>query len=314
MSIRVVFWGNSQSVFSSRHFEALQSVPCELAAVVDVPPSNRDSTNPLPSGLPNFIDESEQNQIPVFSPEDPNEPGFVNAVKGLTPDLFIAVGYGLILKPAILAAPKIIAANFHASLLPCYRGKHPVFWTLRGGERLAGLTVHAMDPGIDTGDIIYQVAVRTLWDDTVASLYGRIMDRSEKLVGRLVDAARKGKIPLRPQPPGEGSYFSSTTEEDFRLDWAWGVEKIRRYIQMTPGKCFTTIYGKRVTLSRAEVAHDRRAGPPGTLLALGRFRGLIAGSDGAIWIDRSCIEGGIDQSMAASCRRLGLEVGMVLGQ
>lgn len=313
MSIRVIFWGNSQSVFSSRHFEALRCVPCELAAVVDVPPSKRDSTNPLPSGLPDFVDVSKQKQIPIFAPQDPNDLGFVNAVKDLGPDLFITVGYALILKPEILAAPRITAANFHASLLPQYRGKHPVFWTLRGGERMAGLTVHAMDPGIDTGDIIYQVAVETLWDDTVASLYGRIMDRSVELVGRLVDDARKDKIPMQPQPPGEGSYFSSTTEEDFRLDWTWGVEKIRRYIQMTPDKCFTTIDGKRVTLSRAEVAHDRRAGPPGTLLALERFRGLVAGSDGSIWIGRSSIEGGIDQSMAASCRQLGFEVGMVLG-
>lgn len=314
MSIRVIFWGNSQSVFSSRHFEALQCVSCELAAVVDVPPSRRDSTNPLPSRLPDFIDLSKQKQIPVFAPEDPNEADFVETVKDLAPDLFITVGYALIFKPAILAAPKITAVNFHASLLPEYRGKHPVFWTLRGGEPLAGLTVHAMDPGIDTGDIIYQVVVQTLPDDTVASLYGRIIDRSVKLVGRLVADAKKGKIPLRPQPPGKGSYFSSTTEEDFRIDWSWEVEKIRRYIQMTPGKCFTTIYGKRLTLSRVEVAHDRRVGPPGTLLALERFRGLVAGSDGAIWIDRSCIEGGIDQSMATSCRQVGFEVGMVLGR
>ena len=80
MSIRVIFWGNSQSIFSSRHFEALLCVPCELAAVVDVPPSRRDSTNPLPSGLPDFVDVSKQKQIAVFAPQDPNDPGFVNAL------------------------------------------------------------------------------------------------------------------------------------------------------------------------------------------------------------------------------------------
>ena len=57
--------------------------------------------------------------------------------------------------------PKLVAANFHASLLPAYRGKHPLFWALRHGELWTGLTVHVMAPGFDTGEILYQIRVRT---------------------------------------------------------------------------------------------------------------------------------------------------------
>jgi methionyl-tRNA formyltransferase len=313
MALRVVFWGNSHSVFSSRHFGALLGVRCELAAVVDVPASRRVSTNPLPAGLPNFTDVARQEDIPVFSPEDPTADEFVTKVHRLGPDLFIAVGYAMILKPAVLAVPRELAANFHASLLPHYRGKHPVFWTLRGGEHRAGLTVHVMDPGIDTGDIIYQVAVRTRKDDTVSSLYSRIMDRSVNLVERLVADVEKSAVPRRPQSTNEGSYFSSTSEEDFRIEWSWEAEKIRRYIQMTPGRCFTTTLEKRVRLSRAEVARDGRTGPAGTLQAIGRTRVLIAVGDGAVWIGGARINDGVEQTMAASCRQLGLKVGAVLG-
>jgi methionyl-tRNA formyltransferase len=313
MSIRVIFWGNSQSVFSSSHFDALRDIRCDLVAVVDVPPSKRDSTNPLPADLPNFIDASREKKIPIFSPDDPNTPGFVKEVQDLEPDLFIAVGYALILKPSILAVPKLIAANFHSSLLPHYRGKHPVFWTLWNSERLAGLTVHVMDPGIDTGDIVYQVAVPTRRNDTVASLYSRIIDQSVNLVGRLVEDAEKDSIPRQPQQAAVGSYFSSPSEEDYAIDWKWDAEKIRRHIKIAPGKCFITARGQRVTFSRAEVSRDLRAGPSGTLLATGRTRGLIAAGDGAVWISRASIEGGVEQSMAAACRQLGAAAGEVLG-
>lgn len=296
-------------MFSCRYYEALQGLPCDLLAVVDVPFSGMDSTNPLPPGLVSFIEAAGRKGIPVYAPEDPNTREFVEMMKGLAPDLFIAVGYALILKPPILGVPRLLAANFHASLLSHYRGKHPVFWTLRGGERKGGLTVHAMDAGIDTGDIIYQVAVRTRRDDTVSSLYERIMDRSVGLVGRLVADAEAGRIPRHPQAPGEGSYFSSTREEDFKLDWTWEAEKIRRYIQTTPGRCFTTIRGRRLALSQAETARKDRGGPAGTLLVVGRRRALIAAGDGAVWIGRGRIEGGDERSMASLCRELALKVG-----
>ncbi len=73
----------------------------------------------------------------------------------LCPDMFVAVGYTDLLRAPLLAVPRILAANFHASLLPAYRGRHPVFWALRHGERWAGLTVHVMDEGFDTGDVLY---------------------------------------------------------------------------------------------------------------------------------------------------------------
>lgn len=309
MALKVAFWGNSQSAFSSRHFGALLDVHCDLVAVVDVPPDRRESTNPLPAGLPNFVQVAGRREIAILSPPSPNEPDFVEKMRTLAPDLFLAFGYALILKPPILAVPNLLAANFHASLLPQYRGKHPVFWTLRGNERWAGLTVHAMDPGIDTGDIIYQVKVRTRRDDTVAALYERIIERSVGLIGRLVADAENGTIPRRAQAAGEGSYFSSIGEEDFRLEWSWPTEQIRRYIATTPGKCFAKAAGERLYFYQAEKARGSSTGSPGTVLALGRTRCLVATGDGALWIRRAGPGGGQEQPMATLCRQLGLKVG-----
>ena len=312
MTLRTVFFGNSESVFSSRHFAALLEAPCQLVGVVDVEPSRRLSTNPLPPGLPDFVDVARERGVPCFEPPGTSDPELLAGLGALEPDVFIAVGYALILSPEALELPRLLAANFHASLLPAYRGKHPVFWTLRGGERWAGLTVHAMDKGIDTGDILYQVRLRTRRDDTVAALYDRIMDRSVALVGRLLHDAGRGAIPRRPQPPGEGGYFSSTTEEDFRIRWTWPSERIRRHITMTPGKCFAGVGGGRVYLGDARRVDLRSAARPGETIAVGRSRCMVAAGEGAVSLGWARPEGGDPQSMAALCRQRGLAPGDML--
>ena len=309
MPIRVVFFGNSATVFSARHFYALVDTPADLVAVVDVPPHRRGSSNPATDDRPSFVEVARQRGIPAYEPASPNDPVFVAAAKKLKPDLFIAAGYILILKEDILWVPRLLSANFHASLLPDYRGKHPVFWALRNGEAWAGLTVHAMDPGIDTGDILYQVKVRTRRDDTVASLYDRIMDRSVTLVGHLIEDAAADNIPRRPQPKGEGAYYSSTTEDDFRVDWHCSAERIRRMITVTPGQCFGDINGQRVFFLDARVERKEVAASPGTLLRLGRTRALVAAGDGCVSIGWVRVEQGRAGSLVDLCHCLGLSPG-----
>ena len=207
MRLKVIFFGNSQSVFSNRHFNALAKSACKILAVVDAPAAKRASTNPSKlTDVPAFTETARQLNIAVFEPSDPNSLEFVQVMEELSPDLFVAVGYTNLLKPALLAVPRIPAVNFHASLLPAYRGKHPVFWALRNGERWAGLTVHVMEPSVDTGDILYQVRLPTRRRDSVASLYNRIIDRSIELVPRLVDDAANNRFVRRPQSQTGASY------------------------------------------------------------------------------------------------------------
>ena len=94
----------------------------------------------------------------------------------------------------LLAVPARIAANFHASLLPAYRGRSPLFWAIRHGETHAGLTVHVMDQGLDTGDILYQRRAAIDRCESVASLYGKMIEEGAKLVPRLVADVRTGSL------------------------------------------------------------------------------------------------------------------------
>ena len=99
MSLRTVFFGNSESIFSSRHFAALLEANCHLVGVVDVEPGRRLSTNPLPPGLPDFVDAARERGVRCFEPASTRYPAWLAAMDALEPDLFIAVGYALILSP-----------------------------------------------------------------------------------------------------------------------------------------------------------------------------------------------------------------------
>jgi methionyl-tRNA formyltransferase len=282
--------------------------------VVDVPVSRRSTTNAAKVDNGSFIQHARENGIPIFAPEKPNAPDFVEAMRALSPDLFIAVGYMLLLKAPLLSVPRVAAANFHASLLPAYRGKHPVFWALRAGEKWCGLTVHEMGAGLDTGDIMFQVRVPVREGDSVSALYDRIMTESVPLVSKLVSAAA-GRIPRAPQPAEGGSYFGATKDEDFRLDWRKDAATLVRWIAATPGKCFFVAGGRK------HFAHDARVLPPaagvgqrvpGRILRLAAAGCQIETGSGTMIVRELHTDGGRLSSARDALREAGLAEGGVL--
>jgi methionyl-tRNA formyltransferase len=70
----------------------------------------------------------------------------------------------------IIDAPRIGVVNFHPSLLPYNRGKHYNFWTIVEGTPF-GVTLHFVDEGIDSGDILFQTPIEKTWEDTGQTLY-----------------------------------------------------------------------------------------------------------------------------------------------
>jgi len=286
---------------------------CEVAGVVDVPPARRASTNSVRQEGGNFVEIAREKGIPCFEPASPNAAPFVEEMRALAPDLFMAVGYMLLLKSALLGVPRVIAANFHASLLPAYRGKHPVFWALRNAEPWCGLTVHEMSPGLDTGDILFQVRVPTREEDSVSALYDRVMGASVPLVAKLVEAAVRGDVPRSPQPEAGASYFGGTSEKDFRISWSMDAAQVSRWVTATPGRCFLEIGAQKLFMLDARPCEDASGARAGTLLSLQPAGCRIAAARGCIEIRRVRSADGAELPAGDAFQGLGLLQGAVLG-
>jgi len=97
----------------------------------------------------------------------------LNLVKELQPDIVVSVGYRHILSEKILEIPEKGCINLHPAYLPYNRGANPNVWSIIE-DTPAGVTLHYMDDGIDTGDIIAKKKVETSFDDTGKSLYERL--------------------------------------------------------------------------------------------------------------------------------------------
>ena len=103
------------------------------------------------------------------------------AVAAHAPDLVVCAGFMRLLGPGFLTRFPQRVVNTHPSLLPAFPGKHAVADALAYGVRLAGVTVHLVDEGVDTGPVVAQAAVPVLPGDDEQTLHTRIQDVEQPL-------------------------------------------------------------------------------------------------------------------------------------
>jgi len=89
-------------------------------------------------------------------------------------DLVVLAGFMRVLKEPVLAAYPRRIINIHPSLLPRFPGIEAWKQALSAGEKITGCSVHYVDAGIDSGEIIAQRKVAVLPNDTPESLHQRI--------------------------------------------------------------------------------------------------------------------------------------------
>ncbi|MDR1522244.1 MAG: hypothetical protein LBS28_05280 [Streptococcaceae bacterium] len=83
-----------------------------------------------------------------------NSKEVINLLKKYNADLFISMSFNQIFKSEIINLPRLKTINCHAGKLPFYRSRNILNWVLINDEKEFGITVHYVDEGIDTGDII----------------------------------------------------------------------------------------------------------------------------------------------------------------
>lgn len=116
-------------------------------------------------------------------------------------ELVVLAGYMALLDPDLVRrfAGRII--NVHPSLLPVFPGLRAIEQALTHGVKVAGVTVHLVDEGIDTGAILLQAAVEVRDGDTVESLHARLRAVEHELLCTAIRAFAAGTVSVDPQNP-----------------------------------------------------------------------------------------------------------------
>ena len=127
-------------------------------------------------------------------------------------DLIILAWWPYIVKEDLIRIPKMGCLNFHPSYLPYNRGKHPYFWSIV--EQVPfGVTLHFIDTGIDSGNIIFQEPIEKSWGDTGATLYEKGKQTIVELFKKKFSEIKRGNIPQTEQPVENNSlHFAKEIE------------------------------------------------------------------------------------------------------
>jgi methionyl-tRNA formyltransferase len=125
-------------------------------------------------------------------------------IRALKPDLGVSAFFGYLLRRGFLDLLPAGCINVHPAFLPYNRGAYPNVWSII--ERTpAGVTIHYLDEGVDTGDIIAQVEVPIEPVDTGESLYRKLERAALELFKQTGPLIRSGEAPRLPQPRQEGT-------------------------------------------------------------------------------------------------------------
>src|SRR5687768_10497261 len=89
------------------------------------------------------------------------------------PEFLVSHGYRHIIRPWVIERFPDRIVNLHIGYLPWNRGADPNFWSIVDGSP-SGVTIHHVDAGVDTGDVIVQEQVPVYPDDTLRTSYDRL--------------------------------------------------------------------------------------------------------------------------------------------
>jgi methionyl-tRNA formyltransferase len=229
----------------------------------------------------------------------------VDAVRAARPDLLVSWFWTKKIPEAILGVAPLGTVGVHPSLLPRHRGPDPCFWTIREGDRVAGVTAHRLEREYDTGAILGQrsIEVDAAWN---AWTLAKQLDRpSLALLRETVSAFARGTPPAeRAQERGneQATFAPMPSDDDLELDvrreGAAALERLVRAAAPFPG-AWLELGDDVVVVTEACVdASVPRALAPGEAAVVGEravvrtsdtglalLRGRLVGDDGETELD-----------------------------
>jgi methionyl-tRNA formyltransferase len=137
-----------------------------------------------------------------------NSEEFASFIGAVGPDIIAVLGSSVI-KPGIISIPSVAMINLHSGLSPYYRGVWSYGWPIVNDEpECIGATVHHVNAGIDTGDIIYQTRPRLDESDDLNTIFLKVIAEGIELVcDGIVLIQRAGRVTSYRQPRNGGRLY-----------------------------------------------------------------------------------------------------------
>jgi methionyl-tRNA formyltransferase len=186
---------------------------------------------------------AEQNSITCMKPSSSME--MLDELS--TIDILLTIGYGVILPLEVISAPRHGSLNLHFSLLPRWRGAAPVQRAIEAGDEVSGVTVFALDEGMDTGPIYSMKRYALDGDITSDELFVELAELGVEAVNETLADIEEGKRPA-PQSNEGATRALKLKKAEGEIDWSKSAQEVSRKV-----RAFTSNPGAWSTLRGAVI-------------------------------------------------------------
>lgn len=207
-----------------------------------------------------YLDEfCGEHAIPLLKTRNVNDPAAIEAVRQAEIDWLFIIGWSQIARAELLATSRLGVLGMHPSLLPVGRGRAAVPWAILKELDETGVTLFKLDTGVDTGDILDQVAIPMHLQIDAAELYAKVDAAHVALMTRAYPRLVSGQIVPTGQDHARATYWDKRTTEDGRLDLTgsvWDAERLVRAVTRPYPGAFVEEGDRTLVIWRAEAVED----------------------------------------------------------
>ena len=198
---------------------------------------------------------AKEHNIPVELSANINSNEFLQRINKYNVDLFVSMSFNQIFKTKTINYPHLKTINCHAGKLPFYRGRNILNWVLINDEKEFGITVHYVDDGIDTGDIILQKTYPITDDDDYGTLLERAYIGCADALYEAIKQIQAGTVKITKQNTIDsvGLYCGSRRQGDEFINWNSTSREIFNFVRAVakPGPMATsTLNGRKIKINR----------------------------------------------------------------
>lgn len=180
-----------------------------------------------------LMEMGRKRNIDVLWDANVNSLEFIDKMKKYNVDLFVSMSFNQIFSAEMINLPHLKTINCHAGKLPYYRGRNILNWVLINDEKEFGITVHYVDEGIDTGDIILQRSYTISDNDTYRTLLDRAYIGCADLLYDSLKVIQTNQVSAKKQNEIDaiGMYCGRRQVGDELIDWNQTSREIFNFVR-----------------------------------------------------------------------------------
>jgi len=185
-------------------------------------------------GKSNLRDFAFRSGIPYFYMEKGSGIKLSEWIRARSPDIIAIYSMSQLLPRGVFCIPPLGTINLHPSLLPKYRGPNPWFWTYYFMDLEPGVTIHYIDEGEDTGDIIYQESFSIDKGIPLEDLRQTAERIGVRLLLKAINDIEVGRAPRITQPKNSPTPRARNVDPyEELIDWSWPIERVWHVLRGT---------------------------------------------------------------------------------